>query len=469
MRYMQYTEKLSWILDDPKVKAIEQNYQVNIDFVHSLGLKCDSVGWCEIDLGAPNTEEILTAIEKFCKENKRLARGWYTRDFVDLDTEWYLLKCPPPKSGSTGVETVEGELGGNLKISSISAYQNKEQPVFSWSDQTIVSEKVREACFKHGIDADFCWVKDTGRYASSQYFYFYPSHSLSSLAWGDGLSYTDKSKGLFTGYYPDKQTYDRYEQLGGMLPRLAKVFYSLRVSLPNCYPAALLPRNGFAQACWSADRHGSTQSDLLVHQSTADLLIKDKALSAKTLVPILLYDEIPSGYAEAKTIRSPKPSEKYIADMLEKYKKFKLIEKPMRKATEKEALSALRKAKSQRKEDFTKGIKKTIAPALEGTEYEPLLPYYLIANGGYLDDGSEYEFLSYEKSLAFTEEFFNDIAKEELISVPECIVIAKAADGDHIILCRDGKVERFSHEEPASIEDWDSLAQFFVDSVMLEE
>lgn len=465
---MRFTEKLSWILDSRSSKYDEKHYQINIDFVHSIGLKCDSVGWCDIDLSTPEADDILSAIEKFCKENNLLARGWYTREFADFDSEWYSLKCPPPGSGSTGVEKVEDELGKILKISSISAYQNKEQPILGWADASMVSEKIYEACLNHGIDADFCWVKDTGRYASSQYFYFYPSHSLSSLAWDDGLSYSEKSKGIFKSYYPDKQVYDRYEQLGGMLPRLSEIFYDLRVSLPNCYPAAEFPQNGFTQAYWTADNCGSARYKLLVHKRTAEMLIDEKVLSSKNLVPVLLYDEVPAGYAEAKTVHCPKPNGKYISDMLGKYQKFKLIEKPARKATEKEALATLRKAKSQRKENFAKGLKKTVAPSLEGTAYEPLLPYYLLTNGGHLDGEGEYELLSYEVSAAVTEEFFADMAKEELAKVPECIVFARCANGDRILLFRDSKVERFSHEEPVSVEEWNSIAQFFADSIIIE-
>ena len=38
---------LSWILDKPHDSDIkgEEQYKRNIEFVHSLGLKCDCVGW----------------------------------------------------------------------------------------------------------------------------------------------------------------------------------------------------------------------------------------------------------------------------------------------------------------------------------------------------------------------------------------------------------------------------------------
>ena len=46
---MQYNESLLWILDkDCKISGLkdqDEKFKANIDFVHSLGLKCDCVGW----------------------------------------------------------------------------------------------------------------------------------------------------------------------------------------------------------------------------------------------------------------------------------------------------------------------------------------------------------------------------------------------------------------------------------------
>ena len=63
---MNYTEQISWILDAPvrpkTLQEQEEKFQKNIDFVHSLGLKCDSVGWSKLDLASPRTEEIFEKI-----------------------------------------------------------------------------------------------------------------------------------------------------------------------------------------------------------------------------------------------------------------------------------------------------------------------------------------------------------------------------------------------------------------------
>ncbi len=56
-----------------------------------MGLKCDPVGWCEMDLGNPKTEEILHQIEQFCRTNGWKARGWYNVSYEETDCEWYEL------------------------------------------------------------------------------------------------------------------------------------------------------------------------------------------------------------------------------------------------------------------------------------------------------------------------------------------------------------------------------------------
>ena len=52
---MKYTEELLWILDEPggiarTLEAQNRTILIRKDFVHGLDLKCDSVGWCKMDL-----------------------------------------------------------------------------------------------------------------------------------------------------------------------------------------------------------------------------------------------------------------------------------------------------------------------------------------------------------------------------------------------------------------------------------
>ena len=158
--------------------------------------------------------------------------------------------------------------------------------------------------------------------------------------------------------------------------------------------------------------------------------------------------------------------DKHIASCLQnsitEYEKLKKTERPLRLFSEKDALKLLRFAKKERKEDFKKALPKAIDVA--ETSYAPVLPYYMIANGGYLSD--EYEFLSYNEANAENAHFIEELRAEELLDdKPNGVVFAKCPDGDRILLCENGNVIRFSHEEPTVIEEWVNLAQFIVDAI----
>ena len=115
-------------------------------------------------------------------------------------------------------------------------------------------------------------------------------------------------------------------------------------------------------------------------------------------------------------------------------------------------------------EDFQKALPKSKSEALLNSDYNALIPYYSIANGCFLSD--EYEFLSFVRAMEENDEFQEHLSKEELLDAkPDGIVIGRCPDGDVILLCNDGKVVRISHEEPVTVEQWPTLAQFFVDAI----
>ena len=224
-----------------------------------------------------------------------------------------------------------------------------------------------------------------------------------------------------------------------------------------------MPNTGFMYAYWGQGGYFSREK-LLVHRDTAEVLIEEKVLSRKNLVPVLLYKSVPAGYREVALNAVPKPGRQHIDDMQKDYSEFIKKPRPEWKATEKEALRRLREAKRERKEDFNKRPQKKTADTLAGTPYQAILPYYLVADGGSLSD--EYEFMAYAETSAENEEFSANMAKEELIeNTPEGNVIARCPDGDVVIVGPDGTVARVSHEVPEVVEEWPSLAQFFVDTI----
>ena len=132
--------------------------------------------------------------------------------------------------------------------------------------------------------------------------------------------------------------------------------------------------------------------------------------------------------------------------------------------SEKEALKLLKGAKKERKEDFKKALPKEKSVPVSESEYAALVPYYLIANGGYLSD--EYELFSYYDAIRENAELAEELSREELLAdTPRGVVFAKSTCGDRIILLENGGVIRFSHEKPSSTEEWQSLAQFIVSAI----
>lgn len=62
---MNFSEELVWIFDKTgKTINEEKQYQQNIDFVHSLGKKCDCVGWSTLKMDEPDADKILDEIQK---------------------------------------------------------------------------------------------------------------------------------------------------------------------------------------------------------------------------------------------------------------------------------------------------------------------------------------------------------------------------------------------------------------------
>lgn len=457
---MKYTEKLLWILDkDRQLRWSEEKTRQNIDFVHSLGLKCDSVGWSRLDLSSPRAPEILDAIEGFCRKNGWGARGYYTREFAETESQWYAIRFAEAKNDRSSND-VPAENGAATEVYSLKAYM--EQPVSPKELYEIkfVPERFLNACLKLGRnDVDFCWAVDTGRYRSEQYFHIYPRHAVSHMAKNYRFYYS--SKGIHR-FDPDQAK--RIKDLGGFLPRLSEIFYELRITLPHCYLSSELPGSGFSSAYIPRSRFEGGSQDILVHADTAALLLEEKAFTPAMLMPVPVLDAFPAGYEILNTCRQIPPASAYREAMLLEYEKLKAAPRPVRMVTEKEALKVLRRAKKERKEDFQKALSKTKLPELNSTSYAPLLPYYSVTAGGFLSD--EYELLSYDRAITETEIFQETLKSEELLEEkPEGIVIAKCPDGDTVLLCKNNTVVRFSHEAPEAIEQWPTLAQFFADEI----
>ncbi len=462
---MKYTEKLSWILDTPDRRYSDEKVRENIDFVHSLGLKCDSVGWCDIDLGSSRAEEYLDKIAAFCQSKGFWARGWYTRTYAEAKSTWYRLgTAKMPYDACHEFRELTMTAGYTVKtMGAVKAYMLEPHSPKDWHRP--IPARVKDALTEMEMaDLTFCWIKDVGRYESQQYYHLYAHSPLPRYYSDRGLKYEIRTN--VATEYP--KIWERILALGGMLPKVASIFYDLHISLPDCYNVADLPAGGLAEVYNPLTFTQHLVDALLIREDVAQKLLDAKAISHRDLVPVPIVDTCPPGYWEERAYSRPEPTADFIAAREKERIKLEAKPRPRRAITEKQAVSALRKAKRDRKEDFQKAMSKATVEAFTDTPYAPLAPYYAVANGGELSD--EYEFLPYARSLEETTILEEELAAEELLETPpQGSVIAICPDGDRVLLLTSGRVIRFSHEEPVAIAEWPTLAQFFYDGINLEE
>jgi len=447
---MRVIETLDWIIDYNDSRIVDdEKYKLNIEFVHSLGLKCDCVGWCKLDLSHPNLDEILCKIKAYCKNMNCRVRAYYKRTYVDYESDWYEL-VPSDFNNNTVCDSEEYNSIKEkmIKVLSIRAYNETNSLPKEWYESVFVPERFRDACIRNNVSGvEFCWAKDKGKYKAEQYFCLYSNYNASSVLSDKGIRKGDKK---------------RISALGGALLKVVEVVDTFQsIDLQNCYLEHDLPSSMIAHAYVPRSFSYTGRNVFLIHKSLAQILIKEKAISEKSLHAAMITRDIPGGYISEKTESMDRPCAECLAQSIVEYEKLKNKDRPIRSVSEKDAIKKFRCAKSERKEDFCKGLPKVTADEVAATKYAPLLPYYKIANGAYISD--EYRILPYMEALRETENFAEAMKAEELADILCGIVIAKCANGDTVLLLNDGNVIRFSHEEPVVCCEWINLHAFVSD------
>lgn len=446
---MKYREELLWILDKPgtTIQNLDEKFRENIDFVHSLGLKCDSVGWCRLDLSDSRTPERFEKIAAFCKENAWRSRCIYTRQYVDFESDWYELVPEIFRENTVASQMKTSE---HINTLTIRAFHELSPTPKAWGNDLYVPERFRDFCIgKNWEDLNFCWVRDKGKYEAEQYFQIFGKKRIPRLV----VDFEIEANGK------------RISEAGGWLPGIARTFSTLQqINLPDCYLREDLPEGGIAYGYIPSTFLNPRKHTILIHKDRACELLKEKIIPAKALRPAPVVEKVPGGYTLRKTQPIQRPTDSFVESMRREYDALKAASRPAYKVSEKEALSFLRRVKKERGDDFRKGLPRAKAGELTESEYSRLLPYYLICDGGDLSD--EYRLLSYEESILESKAFFDCLKAEELLEgKPDGIVIAKCPDGDPVLLCPDDGVIRFSHEAPETIEQWPGLASFVVDAI----
>ena len=400
---MKYIEILDWILDNDDKRIVdEEKYRLNIEFVHSLGLKCDCVGWSTLDLQNPRADEILSAIDSFCKKNGWRARGIYTRKYADYTSDWYELVPTTFKDNTLCDYDDEfaSERGDKVRVFNLRAYHELRPSPKWWYESILVPERFRDTCIRHNVtDVDFCWARDKGKYQAEQYFHLYCNKQIPTIAEGRNLTIDDREK---------------IDALGGYLPRIADIFHELQlIDLQNCYIESDIPNCNIALAYCPKTFTYCGRNKFLIRKDFAQTLLQEKAISESDLTPAMVVKELPDGYTLSQTVMPDRPIASCLKKSIAEYEKLKNTERPLRMISEKDALKLLRLAKKERKEDFKKAFSKAKSDDIAKTNYSPVLPYYLIANGGYLSD--EYELLPYDIATEENKLFAQELLTEELL------------------------------------------------------
>lgn len=459
---MQLNENLLWMIDGPSKKTWdEEENKRRISFIHSLGQKCDSVGWSNLELSDPGSDEILAKIKGFCDKNGWKARGYYSRGYHVIDCQWYRLVGEEFKVTeiSDTAEILKDQAGKDYRLDQIKAYLlTGNMPRESYGKQC-VSEIFLNTCVEKQFSGlKYCWLRDIGKYKGTQYFAIIPEVRVPRMMYSRDFSYSVWN----INQLKLSPKYKKIQKLGGNLPKLAHIFTQLEVQTESCYLQEDMPDAFFAYGYYNS--FFTCHGDILIRRDAVEELISCKVLSEKQIRPVYLADRIVPGYHLKKTQDMSFPDVDVLEHRMADYQNLVTQNRPERRITEKDALQILRNAKKQRKEDFHGAMPQKQRELLTGTVYADLIPYYSICESGYLSN--EYRLLSYQESLDTTRDVSAYLEKEEMkIFSEKGIVFAVCANGDYVMLTKSNEVIRISHEEPVIIGQWSSLAHFIAEEV----
>lgn len=431
-------------------------------FLKSLGIKSDSVGWCELNLDDSDAKDNLDKICKYAKEKFRSVRIWYEWKEDYEDSDWYIYK---PKHLSVDIKAWK-----DIKISSalyrdggtyhsivdgINAYKiPKNISIIMFDDMkatsAIVSEKFRECVENNGLtEMQFVWAKDKGRYQAPDYY-----RVVNMSVYNDNNIFIS-----LTESYEKIRRRKKY-LYGPNWPWLAEYNLVLdHLSVPPLFKGEI-PIVDITEWTWG----------FILSKKAAQCMLNDKLILKEDLSPCRFVNEVPDYYEPlskhfsngtcVETV-SEKLSGEEMLEIQKEYEKFSKKERPIREVKQKEVLKALKNAKKENPDDFLKPLKKSERETLVGTQYEVLLPYLSISDGMWFED---IDILSFEDMKTETVEYLKCRTEEEVMELPEGIQIGVSGGGDYIILTS-GKVVRYSHEDWTVENEWKNIDLFVMELI----
>lgn len=440
----------------------------SLNFAKELGVKCDSVGWIHFELNK-DKELLLKIREKADLENVYL-RGCYVKTFSEVDAEWYIIR-PQIKLALDDYKFCKYD---NVTVQTIKAFKvPRDCNVFEiLLDWPAFSQQFVDAYEKLQLTGiEFCWIPDKGKYAAKSFYYPIVSNMAPRVA-GETEAFRKKT---YERYSLKDMPYDKaelrvlYEQadsFGGNLLFLEDILDEIQYAdIPLMVDYKEMPDCDFLYLSdW-------VHKSLLIRGTAADKLIEEGVLDYKDLVPVLSFDEKIHNSLISQGVEKEDSVFK-IKELLHKEQiKISQKERPQFIPTEKLTLQALKNNKKYRAEKYYSPLKKATLQGLMGTNYESMIPYYTISDGGRLSDIVIY--YSYEQALIETQKFINsflqgDSAVNNNLDLQNCIVIATEIKHEDVILLeKNNRVLQFSFEDYCVVKCWNQLYEFFYDNIGL--
>ena len=445
-------EYLQWI---PEKKNLfdEESYAYSKNFVKSLGLKSDSVGWCELESNV-NEEIVKKIYQKVAEENAKVRAYYHLGLSQNYPSEWYIVNEYSFTDYSNAMDMEEIIKKKNTyTLESIRGYKILPRDTILSGENFMMFQKTVVDFLKEiGIDdLDYMWVKDIGRYQSIPYFFAMPKEFV-HWCFDDEIyrrRWRNKEKKSMSFYA---------EGFGSKVKFIWDNSEEIHVDFPT-----MVSR----QELRGREIYGFGRQ-LLVSKRIRELLIENKLAKVENFEPVLTSDRDkdspPRGLEETHL------GECYIPEEIwEQYRK--LYEKDLQKKkpkyvmTHKKVLATLKRMKRMDKESFSKPLPtKKLHILLD----DRLTELYRISNGGYFS--SEYFYYAAEELEKVNEEFKQEMELEELVEIPEgAVIFGGCADGEYILLLPDDTVARYQVGENFFETQWQNMDNFIYEAIMEDE
>lgn len=450
----KYTEELLWILDNVTVNGSllkdDDKYAFNRNFVKSLGLKSDVVGWCTLQ-EKTMTDDTINRIIAAADNVDCSVRGHYTfRLSPEYEHEWYLLQEPRYHS----YDDISLDFTGNaIKAAHIFAYKHTE-PILENGLVTLLSEKTVNALREGGYGEEFqaIWVPDKGKYRARQYFEIAPRKYVTTI-YSDFVS-GDREKQLkiYAEYYGENASL-----VSSLLDEVQMLSLPLGVDADDIGQERIIGITSYTG-------NGHKTNCVIVRASVRKYLIENNIVPEKYFEGVIVFDA--NDESKKAWIKKAAQSSIFTEDIISRrnqsYQAFLKKEKPELIVSEKQAIALLKRKKKDDAASFGKALSEKNASLLPDAR---LCPYYKVSDGGYVND--EYHYLPSSRLAELQQQFENELAYEGLISISfdGATVFGANAEGEYLILHKNGSVMLYTMGEYQATIEWKSLEAFFYEEL----